>query len=210
MSRAEALVNEALQNPTLAALPKRTPCSPVLPNWSAPTRSSLGGCAIIAPSTTSTRAMPKAALAELDKPLPKAGSTIENAAARRARDRRRDGQAAQCGIARRAAACRPDRRAAARRRKPQILDGQALATARHLAAAHWRPGRRARTPFAGPTRELLAVRGGKVASILWMRAQIFGDLGALAEESGNRPRPSGSTARPWTSCKSIILGPPFC
>ena len=32
--------------------------------------------------------------------------------------------------------------------------------------------------------ELLAVRGGKVASILWMRAQIFGDLAAIAEESG--------------------------
>jgi CHAT domain-containing protein len=33
---------------------------------------------------------------------------------------------------------------------------------------------------------LLAVRGGKVASILWMRAQIFGDLGAIAEDSGSQ------------------------
>ena len=29
------------------------------------------------------------------------------------------------------------------------------------------------------------MRGGKVASILWMRAQIFGDLGAIAEDAGD-------------------------
>ena len=38
----------------------------------------------------------------------------------------------------------------------------------------------------GADSRLQAVRGGRVASIIWMRAQIFGDLGAIAEESGNK------------------------
>ena len=54
-------------------------------------RSSLAGCAIIAPSTTSTRAMPKDALAELDKPLPKAVADQPERRGRQARDRLRDG-----------------------------------------------------------------------------------------------------------------------
>src|SRR5207237_1154392 len=36
-----------------------------------------------------------------------------------------------------------------------------------------------------PKAKLQAVRGGKVASIMWMRAQILGDLAAIAEEQKN-------------------------
>ena len=53
-------------------MPKRIRCSPAPPSRSARIRSSRGGCAIIAPCTCSTRAMPRRALEELDKPLPKA------------------------------------------------------------------------------------------------------------------------------------------
>jgi CHAT domain-containing protein len=73
--------------------------------------------------------------------------------------------------------------------KAAILDGQALqlrGTALRLAGD--RPG--AQQALRQAESELLAVRGGKVASILWMRAQIFGDLGALAEESGNQAEAS--------------------
>ena len=77
-------------------------------------------------------------------------------------------------------------------KKIEILDGQALqlrGTALRLTGdrAGALPGRAALRRADG---ELLAVRGGKVASILWMRAQIFGDLGALAEESGNQAEAS--------------------
>ena len=59
--------------------------------------------------------------------------------------------------------------------------------------------------FAAPTASLLAVRGGKVASILWMRAQILGDLAAIAEESGEPSRGRrASTVRPSTCSRPII------
>ena len=60
---------------------------------------------------------------------------------------------------------------------------------------------------AAPTRSCSRVRGGKVASILWMRAQIFGDLGAIAEEQRQpAPRPSGSTARRSTLLEANYPG----
>ena len=68
--------------------------------------------------------------------------------------------------------------------KAEILDGQALqlrGTALRLV------GKTAEASEAlqSAGRQLESVRGGKVASILWMRAQILGDLAAIAEESGN-------------------------
>src|SRR5213075_928680 len=38
---------------------------------------------------------------------------------------------------------------------------------------------------------LEAVRGGRVSSILWMRAQILGDLAAIAEDSHNTNEADG-------------------
>ncbi|MEO7654358.1 MAG: CHAT domain-containing protein, partial [Sphingomicrobium sp.] len=68
--------------------------------------------------------------------------------------------------------------------KAEILDGQALqlrGTALRLV------GKSAEASIAlqEAGRRLETVRGGKVASILWMRAQILGDLAAIAEEAGN-------------------------
>ena len=68
--------------------------------------------------------------------------------------------------------------------KAEILDGQALqlrGTALRLV------GKTAEASVAlqAAARQLESVRGGKVASILWMRAQILGDLAAIAEEAGD-------------------------
>ena len=87
--------------------------------------------------------------------------------------------------------------------KAAILDGQALqlrGTALRLTGD--REG--AREALRRADGSLLAVRGGKVASILWMRAQIFGDLGAIAEDSWASPRRSASTDRQSTSSRQII------
>jgi CHAT domain-containing protein len=68
--------------------------------------------------------------------------------------------------------------------KAEILDGQAL----QLRGTSLRLNE----DFAAASNalhladsKLEAVRGGKVASIAWMRAQILGDLGSIAEETGN-------------------------
>ena len=68
--------------------------------------------------------------------------------------------------------------------KAEILDGQAL----QLRGTSLR----LKGDFAGASNALVlanaklqAVRGGKVASIAWMRAQILGDLAAIAEQTGN-------------------------
>ncbi len=68
--------------------------------------------------------------------------------------------------------------------KAEILDGQALqlrGTALRLTDKPTDASEALRRADAA----LQSVRGGKVASILWMRAQILGDLAAIAEESGN-------------------------
>ena len=58
---------------TSAAMPRPMLCSRAPRSWSARTRSSLGACATIAQCTCSTRATPRARIAELDKPFPTAG-----------------------------------------------------------------------------------------------------------------------------------------
>ena len=68
--------------------------------------------------------------------------------------------------------------------KAEILDGQALqlrGTSLRLADSHAAASDALRLADA----KLQAVRGGRVASIAWMRAQIIGDLAAIAEETGD-------------------------
>jgi CHAT domain-containing protein len=69
--------------------------------------------------------------------------------------------------------------------KAQILDGQALqlrGTILHL------QGRDAEAvdPFNRALTELVAIRGGRIAATVWLRAQIHGDLAGLAERRGDR------------------------
>lgn len=183
LSRSEALVNEALQKSNLGRFAEAD---------SLFDRASLlvGADPIVARRLRNYRAIhqlnqgdPKAALAELDKPLPKAVSNnedgvaasleIDSATARRLNADSKFGQ--QLGA--QSDELLPDEKA-------EILDGQAhqlRGTSLRLTGDL----NGARDALRRADGELLAVRGGKVASILWMRAQIFGDLGAIAEESGN-------------------------
>jgi CHAT domain-containing protein len=184
VSRAEALVNEALQKSNLGRFAEAD-------SLFARAAELVGSDAIVARRLRNYRAIhdmnqgdPKAALAELDKPLPKLVAIsqgegtgkleIDNALSKRLNADSKFGQ--QLGG--QSDELLPDEKA-------QILDGQALqlrGTALRLTGD--RNG--AKDALRRADGELLAVRGGKVASITWMRAQIFGDLGALSEEEGNR------------------------
>ena len=182
VSRVEALVNEALQKSNLGRFAEADSL------FSRATEM-VGSDPIVARRLRNYRAIhdlnqgdPKGALAELDKPLPKAvidnerGATarleIDTALAKRLNADSRFGQ--QLGA--QSDELLPDEKA-------MILDGQAMQLrGTSLRLTGDRKG--ARDALRRADGELLAVRAGKVASILWMRAQIFGDLGAIAEENG--------------------------
>ncbi|HTU12694.1 MAG TPA: CHAT domain-containing tetratricopeptide repeat protein [Allosphingosinicella sp.] len=69
--------------------------------------------------------------------------------------------------------------------KAQILDGQA----QHLRGViHRLQGRNdeAAAPFNRALTELIAIRGGRIAATLWLRAQVHGELADLAEARGDR------------------------
>jgi CHAT domain-containing protein/tetratricopeptide (TPR) repeat protein len=184
LNRAEALVNEALQKSNLGRFAE----ADVLFSKAAEI---VGKDPIVARRLRNYRAIhllnqgePKAAMAELEKALPKGVVDIQNAAASRleidsglAQRLNADNRMGQ-QLTSRSDELLPDEKAA-------ILDGQAMqlrGTALRLTGD--RDG--AREALRHADGQLLAVRGGKVASILWMRAQIFGDLGAIAEDTGNQ------------------------
>jgi CHAT domain-containing protein len=188
VSRAEALVNEALQKSNLGRFAEAD-------SLFARAAENVGSDPIVARRLRNYRAIhelnqgdPKAALAELDKPLPKAlyasgngtGGALEinDMTARRLNADSKYGQ--QLGA--QSDELLPDE-------KIEILDGQSLQLrGTSLRLTGDRAG--AREALRRADGELLAVRGGKVASILWMRAQIFGDLGAIAEEAGEQAEAS--------------------
>ena len=68
--------------------------------------------------------------------------------------------------------------------KAEILDGQALQL-RGTSLRLQGDFAAASNALQLANAKLGAVRGGRVASIAWMRAQILGDLAAIAEETGN-------------------------
>ena len=183
-SRAEALVNEALQKSNLGRFAEAD-------SLFSRAAEQVGKDPVVARRLRNYRAIhelnqrdPKAALAELDKPLPKGVESDENAAAARleidsvmAKRLNADTKLGQqLGV-------QSDELLPAE--KIEILEGQALQLrGTSLRLTGDRAG--AREALRRADAELQAVRGGKVASILWMRSQIFGDLGAIAEESGDR------------------------
>ena len=188
VSRSEALVNEALQKSNLGRFAEAD-------SLFGRAAEIVGSDPIVARRLRNYRAIhqlnqgdAKAALGELDKPLPKSaansgsgeGATlhIDDITAKRLNADSKFGQ--QLGA--QSDELLPDEKIA-------ILDGQAMqlrGTALRLTGD--RNG--ARDALRRADGELLAVRGGKVASILWMRAQIFGDLAAIAEESGQQAEAS--------------------
>lgn len=123
-----------------------------------------------------------AAIAELDKPLPKS-DTVANAAladlvidpATAARLNSETAVSRQLGSG--SASLLPAEKA-------QILDGQALQL-RGTALRLNGDAAGARDALARSDAQLAGVRNGRVSSIVWMRAQILGDLAAIAEAAGN-------------------------
>ena len=183
LSRAEALANEALQKSNLGRYAEADALF-------ARAAEQLGSDPLVARRLRNYRAMHllnegdgTGALAELDKPLPtsvigtggsaKSGPEIDAVAARQLNADSKLGQ--QLGA---------ESNDLLPAEKAQILDAQALqlrGSALRLSGA-----------LAGATAALqqadakvAAVRNGKVASIVWMRAQIAGDLVSFAEEQHN-------------------------
>nr|NUR37243.1 CHAT domain-containing protein [Sphingomonas sp.] len=183
MSRGEALVNEALQKSNLGRFAEADALFARAAEY-------VGTDPIVARRLRNYRAihdlnqgLPKDALAELDKPLPKAtlsganGASgkleIDNVMSKRLNADSRFGR--QLGV-------QSDELLPAE--KAEILDGQALQLrGTSLRLTGDRAG--ARDALQRADASLQAVRSGKVASILWMRAQIFADLGAIAEEAND-------------------------
>lgn len=183
LNRSEALVNEALQKSNLGRFAEAD-------SLFARAAEMVGSDPIVARRLRNYRAIhalnqgdAKAALVELDKPLPKAvvenegggpaKLEIDNALSQRLNADSKFGQ--QLGA--QSDELLPDEKAV-------ILDGQAMQL-RGTALRLTGDIAGSRDALRRADGELLAVRGGKVASITWMRAQIFGDLGAIAEESGS-------------------------
>ncbi len=183
-NRAEALVNEALQKSNLGRFAEADLLF-------ARAAESVGSDPIVARRLRNYRAIhdlnqgdAKDALAELDKPLPKAIADsqtgeagkleIDSAMARQLNADARIGQQ----LGNQSDELLPTEKVA-------ILDSQALQLrGTSLRLTGDRAG--AREALNRADQQLQSVRGGKVASILWMRAQIFGDLAAIAEELGDR------------------------
>ena len=183
MSRGEALVNEALQKSNLGRFAEADALFSRAAEY-------VGTDPIVARRLRNYRAIhdlnqgePKDALAELDKELPKSAIAsamgasgkleIDNVMSKRLNADSKFGQ--QLGV-------QSDELLPAE--KVEILDGQAAQLrGTSLRLTGDRVGARAALQRADAS--LQAVRGGKVASILWMRAQIFADLGAIAEEAND-------------------------
>jgi CHAT domain-containing protein len=183
LSRAEGLANEALQKSNLGRYAEAD-------SLFARAAEQVGSDPIVARRLRNYRAMhllnqgqAKDALAELDKPLPKAvldddgspGATlaIDGPTAKQLNADSKLGQ--QLGA-------EADELLPAE--KAQILDGQALQLRGTSLRLTGDPAG-ATDALRRADAMLESVRGGKVASVMWMRAQILGDLAAIAEEAGH-------------------------
>jgi CHAT domain-containing protein len=182
LSRGEGLANEALQKSNLGRYAEAD-------SLFARAAAQIGSDPIVARRLRNYRAMhllnqgnAKEALKELDKPLPKAvldneASTdatlaIDAVTANRLNANSKLGQ--QLGA-------EADELLPAE--KAVILDGQALQL-RGTSLRLTGDAAGATDALRRADAALESVRAGKVASIMWMRAQILGDLAAIAEEAG--------------------------
>ena len=183
LSRAEALANEALQKSNLGRYAEADALF-------ARAAETVGSDPIVVRRLRNYRAMhllnqdrPKDALEVLDKPLPKAAVLDSGGAVRSLEIDATTAKRlnADSKIGKQLGAASDE---LLPQEKAEILDGQALqlrGTSLRLTG-----------DIAGATdalrradARLQSVRGGKVVSIIWMRAQILGDLAAIAENSGN-------------------------
>ena len=183
ISRAEALVNEALQKSNLG---RYAEADSLFDRAAEEVR----GDPIDARRLRNYRAMHllnqgqhDEALKELDKPMPKTESAAPSGAARgleidAVTAKRLN---AEANVSGQLGASSDE---LLTEEKAEILDGQAL----QLRGTSLRLSDKfadAANALQLANAKLEAVRGGRVASISWMRAQILGDLAAIAEETGN-------------------------
>lgn len=188
VSRAEALMNEALQKSNLGRDAEAEALF-------ARARDELGDDPVDERRFRNYRTMhlmnqgkPDDALKELDKPVAdfpgqgKAGSgaalAIDAMTARRL-----NAEAGNSGLDNQSDDLLPEEKA-------EILDGQALQLrGGSLLVKDELPA--AVDALRSADARLLSVRGGRVTSVAWMRAQIADDLGAAAEQEGDKARADG-------------------
>lgn len=178
--RAEALVNDAIQQSNLGSYGEAD-------DLFARAAAAGGGDMVVARMLRNYRAIdllnrgsPADALAVLDKPLPPSATPPPPAAAT-AIDTR---TAARINAESRALRQLAGGGALLAEERAQILDGQA----EQLRGTLLRLAGRAPAAAAALQRalaSLASVRDGRVASTIWMRAQILGELAALAEAGGD-------------------------
>jgi CHAT domain-containing protein len=184
--RAEALVNQALQRSNLDSFGE----ADALFEQAAPL---VANDPVLARRLRNYRTMhlmnqlrPEAALAELDRPLPAGARALPPAAPVDAATAAR--LSGETAAARRLDASggglTPEDKAA-------ILDAQAQHLRGTIQRIEGRTGA-AEASLEDAHRRLVAVRGGRVASTMWMRAQILGELAAAAEA---RRDPAGAERR---------------
>lgn len=183
LSRAEGLANEALQKSNLGRYEEADALF-------ARANESVGTDPIVVRRLRNYRAMhflnqgrAKDALAEVDKPLPKGSEVaamgesgsleINSSTAKRLNADSKLGQ--QLGAT--SDELLPEEKA-------EILDGQALQL-RGTSLRLIGDIPQATDALRRADAKLQAVRAGKVVSIVWMRAQILGDLAAIAEDAGD-------------------------
>ncbi len=179
-NRAEALVNEALQKSNLG---RRAEADSLFSRAA----EMAGADPVTARRLRNYRAMhllnqglTAEAVAELDRPVPPIGvnAAVQNLII----DRRTSGRlsAESPGASR-----LRGQEGLTQEDKAQILDGQAL----HLQGIVLRlQGRDADAvaPFNRALEELVAIRGGRIAATLWLRAQIHAELAGIAEARGDQ------------------------
>lgn len=180
--QAEALVNEALQKSNLGRYAEAD-------SLLARAQNLVGGDAIVARQLRNYRTMhllnqgkADAALAELDKPLPQAAALQSSAIAELVIDPATAARLnAESSVSRQLGGAGSG---LLPQEKAQILEGQALQL-RGIALRL--KGDRAASADAlrRADSELVTVRSGRVTSIVWMRAQILGELAVVAEANGD-------------------------
>ncbi len=178
-ARAEALVNQALQKSNLGRYGEAELLF-------AEARTLAGGEPVAARRFRNYRAMhllnqgfATEALSELDRPLEESEATASIA----------EGIIDPATAARLSAESPGAQRLAGfdgltTQDRARVLDGQA----RQLRGVILRQQGRTEEAIAAMTRaldDLIAIRGGRIAATIWLRAQIFGELAAIAEASGD-------------------------
>jgi CHAT domain-containing protein len=180
-SRAEALVNQALQQSNLGYYGEADALF-------ARAVESGGGDMVVARMLRNYRAIDLLnrgaaadALAELDRPLPPSAALPEpdEASAIDARTAARVNAESPAlrQLGGPGGALLPEERA-------QLLDAQSLHLRGTLLRLAGQPGPSAEA-LQGALAQLLRVREGRIASTIWLRAQIYGELAALAEAKGD-------------------------